>query len=367
MDQFLDFLIKNFFLLCLVLGVIFMVLRNYGTRIKALYPILVVCSALLLSVLYFIEDVTHTHTELAFVSTLCCVLGFIIRPVVLFFFLKLTISNRLVLRIALILIGVNALVYLFPLFMFSPALSHLVIYYENTNAIRGPLFYTCHIILSAIMIYFIIYSLMGLRGRHKYDALACLICVAFIGFAVLIESFLVAQYLLNTTIAISCLFYIVHLYQQASIKDALTGLYDRKAYYNDLSKIKGKVTGIIVIDMNGLKAINDNYGHKAGDLALVTIAEAIYNSIDLRTMDAYRMGGDEFVILSTSQKEDILESTIKKIREKLKDTEYYLAIGYAKREGEMRIHDLTLIADEMMYKDKSDYYKSHKIERRRVN
>lgn len=367
MNPFVDFLIKNFFLLCLTLSVIFLVLRSYRTKvIPPLYPILIVSTALLLSVVYFIETQAAPHDNLIFVATLCCSLGFILRPIILYLFMCLSIKDRKIRRIARILIAVNAVVYLLALFLFAPGLTHVIFYYkEDHSFVRGPLFYTCHILVLIMTVYFIVVTLLKLRGRHKFDAIACLVSVGFIGIAVIIESFLVAEYLLNTTIAIACLFYIIHLYQQQSVRDALTGLFDRKAYYNDLDKLRGKVTGIIVLDMNSLKVINDTQGHVAGDIALQTIAEAILKSIDHRDMDAYRMGGDEFIILSLSLKENVLETTSNKIKEELAKTPYSVAIGFAKKTEGMHMHELSLIADEMMYKDKTNYYMTNNIDRRR--
>ena len=368
MDLFIDFILKNFFLLCLTLGVIFMVLKGYRTNKNiVLFPILVVSGALILSILYFLEVYTAQFTNLVFFTTLCFSLAFIIRPIILYFFMKLTIDNKIILLIAKILIGINAVIYIFPLFISVPALSNLVLHYEEGVAVRGPGFFTCHIIMGVMMTYFVIHSVLALKGRHRSDIFACLICVLFIGIAVVIETLLVADYVLNTTIAISCLFYVVYLYQQSSARDALTQLYDRKAYYNDLSKIENRVTGIAAIDMNSLKQINDNQGHRAGDLALKTIAKAINGSIDHNSMDAYRMGGDEFVVLSTSSKENALAEVIDTIKEKLKSTPYTVAVGYATRKGEeISTHNLLIYADEMMYKDKEEYYLKNNIERRKT-
>ena len=168
MNPFLDFLIKNFFLLCLTLGVIFMVLRSYRTkRVIVLLPILVVSLALFLSILYFVEKISAPYENLVFLATLCCALGFMIRPIVLYFFMKMTVNNKKVLIAAWVLIGANAVVYLLSLFLFAPNLTHVIFYYENGVAIRGPLFYFCHGITSIMMAYFVGYSIYSLKGRHR--------------------------------------------------------------------------------------------------------------------------------------------------------------------------------------------------------
>lgn len=366
MDQFYKFLIQNFFLFCLTLAVIFMVLRSYRTkRVFISLPILVVSLSVLLSFIYFIEQLCRYNNDLVFITTLCCSLGFILRPLVLYFFMRMTISKKYVLITAWVLMSINAVVYLLALFLFAPGLTHVIFYYENGEAILGPLFYTCHVIVGIMVAYFVIYSIYTLKGRHRYDALACLICGLFVGIAVILESLKVAEYLLNTTVAISCLFYVVHLYQQATIRDALTNLFDRHAYYHDVAKLETKVSGIITIDMNSLKWINDNKGHLEGDKAIKTIATIIYESIDYAHMDAYRMGGDEFNILSTSTKNQEIEKVIHSIREKIANTDYTVAIGYAIRTSpEQTVQEMNNIAEKMMYEDKSNYYKKTGIDRR---
>ena len=367
MNPFVEFLIKNFFLLCLTLAVIFMSLRSYRTkRIMVTIPILVVSLCLLLSLLYFFEQLAAPIDNLVFLATLCCALGFILRPLVLYFFMRMTISKKIVIITAWVLMGINAIVYLLSLFIFARDLTKVIFYYENGVVTRGPLFYFEHGLISVMALYFVIYSILSLKGRHRYDALACLVCGFFVLVAVVLETFNIADYLLNTTIAISVLFYVVHLYEQASVRDALTNLFDRKAYYHDLSKIENKVNGIIIIDMNSLKWLNDNKGHEEGDKAIKTIAEVIYSSLDSKHMDAYRMGGDEFLVMSTSTRYSAIDNTINNIREKMAKTPYQIAIGYAKRESpEQRVQELENIAEKMMYEDKAHYYQTSGIERRK--
>ena len=367
MNLFTEFLIKNFFLFCLTLAVIFMSLRSYRSkRVMVTIPILVVSLCLLLSLLYFFEQLAAPHDNLVFLATLCCALGFILRPLVLYFFMRMTVNKKSVLIVAWVLIGINAIVYLLSLFIFARDLTKVIFFYENGVVTRGPLFYFAHGLIGVMALYFVIFSISRLKGRHRYDALACLICGFFVIIAVVLETYEVADYLLNTTIAISVLFYVVHLYEQASVRDALTNLFDRKAYYHDMNKIENKVNGIIMIDMNSLKWLNDNKGHEEGDKAIKTIADIIYSSLDSRHMDAYRMGGDEFLVMSTSSRFSAVDNTINNIREKMNKTPYKIAIGYAKRESpEQRVQEMESIAEKMMYEDKAHYYQTSGVERRK--
>ena len=86
--------------------------------------------------------------------------------------------------------------------------------------------------------------------------------------------------------------------------DALTGLSNRKAFYEKLhielerSLRTGKKAAILFLDLDGFKLINDNYGHEAGDFLLKEVAGRLKN-ITRETDTVARMGGDEFTLLLT--------------------------------------------------------------------
>ncbi len=87
-----------------------------------------------------------------------------------------------------------------------------------------------------------------------------------------------------------------------AITDALTGLYNRKGYDNKLSETLAHVdrynikSSLIICDIDFFKQINDNFGHKVGDLALIKLASLLKER--LRTNDFIaRFGGEEFVVI----------------------------------------------------------------------
>lgn len=91
------------------------------------------------------------------------------------------------------------------------------------------------------------------------------------------------------------------LTQQAT-RDALTGLYNRRRFDEDLPRMladairRNVQVGMLVIDLDGFKPINDTYGHQAGDAVLMEVASSIGATIR-RSESLYRLGGDEFGIL----------------------------------------------------------------------
>ena len=83
--------------------------------------------------------------------------------------------------------------------------------------------------------------------------------------------------------------------------DSMTEVQNRNAYEERLKKLRkpnaniSRIT-VIVVDVNGLKEINDSYGHFCGDDAIKTVAKALRDTIGLKA-DIYRIGGDEFCVL----------------------------------------------------------------------
>lgn len=103
------------------------------------------------------------------------------------------------------------------------------------------------------------------------------------------------------------------------IKDSLTGLYNRFGYNTFAGSMYKENNGriyIVFIDMDGLKVLNDTYGHDMGDLALKGIAEAmktVYTDTDIKV----RMGGDEFLVVGPYVDEEELCKKEKKVSEYL--------------------------------------------------
>lgn len=86
---------------------------------------------------------------------------------------------------------------------------------------------------------------------------------------------------------------------QLSYHDELTGLLNRNCYINDVDRLQGGdgSLGVVYVDVNNLKVVNDRYGHGSGDDMLRACARAMARSFaDART---YRVGGDEFVSIVT--------------------------------------------------------------------
>ncbi len=146
--------------------------------------------------------------------------------------------------------------------------------------------------------------------------------------------------------------------KKLSETDTMTQLYNKnkyvemiKEYYPDIKKV-----GVIFWDVNGLKIINDSMGHDYGDYLISTVAMSIAKFTD-DTALAYRVGGDEFVMIIEDATEEKIKSIIdgwqSDIDTKNKGTNIKLsaAVGYAIGSGKS-IEDIVKEADSNMYTDK---------------
>ncbi len=117
--------------------------------------------------------------------------------------------------------------------------------------------------------------------------------------------------------------------------DYLTGLYNRRFFtqsYKDLNQMARYPLGVMMVDVNGLKIINDAFGHNIGDVVLKEVSNILNQSTRKQDI-ACRIGGDEFAVLLPDIKKDELENIKEVIRNKAKhikirNVNLSLAIGY---------------------------------------
>lgn len=151
--------------------------------------------------------------------------------------------------------------------------------------------------------------------------------------------------------------------------DALSGCLSRYAYnqaYNALLMRPLPSDFVVMyVDLNGLKGINDKYGHEAGD-EYIKSASFILLSVLHGKGECFRTGGDEFLIFLHSNEQDIqgLTSLCHQKADEWKGIsgeKMSLAIGYASAESEegASLEKLVSLADARMYEEKKSYYESH--------
>lgn len=168
-----------------------------------------------------------------------------------------------------------------------------------------------------------------------------------------------------STIGVALFIYYVFESLQQTKKDSLTGLLNRHAYQADIRKNPEEITALISIDMNGLKTLNDTYGHAAGDEALVTLALCFHKALKPRQF-GYRIGGDEFVILCRKASREQMMELIGRIEENVNATKYHCAIGYSySDDGKKPVEEMLKESDMIMYAAKERYYQESGKDRRK--
>ena len=154
--------------------------------------------------------------------------------------------------------------------------------------------------------------------------------------------------LFTSAIVLYYLFIYIHL----SKIDSLTLLSNRQNYYADMRSNSKSITGVVSIDMNDLKILNDKYGHEAGDEALKKVADIMRDYV-CKEATVYRVGGDEFMIFFKDATEEEISKNIDLMREKINESGYSCAFGYAMRENGETIEDTIRRSDVKMYEDKA--------------
>jgi diguanylate cyclase (GGDEF)-like protein len=153
---------------------------------------------------------------------------------------------------------------------------------------------------------------------------------------------------------------------KSALTDDLTGLltkkYIREIYYKIADRIKDehKYLGLIVIDVDRLKKINDTFGHLVGTQVIEEMSKTIKK--DIRKSDfASRYGGDEFVVLCVVKDRKSLKSVLKRIERNIhhvpinKDFAASGTIGYSMSyRGRVRFSKIFDKADKMMYEKKKE-------------
>ena len=184
---------------------------------------------------------------------------------------------------------------------------------------------------------------------------------------VVIQAFFVEIAITWTSIAISVAGIMTALKNEIIFTDCLTGLYNRMylefIHKRACNKKDCWVSGIM-IDLNGFKQINDNYGHAEGDLALCIVADLLRKSFSEYGV-VTRYAGDEFVIMLNTTDDQLIQKIIKSAKKNFvtenekNDKPYQLSasMGYAitNLSNEI-IDDFMNRIVEQMYQDKMKYY-----------
>ena len=140
--------------------------------------------------------------------------------------------------------------------------------------------------------------------------------------------------------------------RQLSYHDMLTHLQNRNSYMEKLRSWQQEPPeqmGGIYVDLNGLKQTNDTQGHEAGDALICNTAEALECVFPRQ---AYRMGGDEFVVLLRDISQSRFEEQVQQLRRELQQRQISAAVGAIWQQSPPDVEALMREADDRMYREK---------------
>jgi diguanylate cyclase (GGDEF)-like protein len=158
-----------------------------------------------------------------------------------------------------------------------------------------------------------------------------------------------------------------------SMTDEMTRLFNRRCFDEDLRELRKSDLPddfvLFAMDVNGLKRVNDEKGHAAGDELIKGAADCLALSIGNKGK-VYRTGGDEFMAIIHTENPEYIRQMIKHKTEAwhgIYSNELTMSVGYAayKDQPNASVDDLEHYADARMYDDKEAFYKERGIERRR--
>lgn len=153
--------------------------------------------------------------------------------------------------------------------------------------------------------------------------------------------------------------------ERMSYEDALTKLYNRNKFEEIIDYLKENPShsiGVAYVDLNGLKIVNDQLGHKAGDQL---IKKAGKNITCVFGKDAFRIGGDEFVVIVSDMEQKVFHNKIQQMISCMEEDKVSISMGISWDDENVDILKQIHEADEKMYEDKKKYYENNGLDRRK--
>jgi diguanylate cyclase (GGDEF)-like protein len=155
---------------------------------------------------------------------------------------------------------------------------------------------------------------------------------------------------------------------EVATHDRLTGLLNRAAIFDYLThdvvqrRQAGETVAVLFIDLDGLKHLNDTYGHESGDRAIVAAADALVEAVGASAMVG-RLGGDEFLVVLSGEERRRVHSVADRIRHAVArrsvscngvviPLKCSIGIAFAEHDSAIDPTDLVREADEAMYEAK---------------
>ena len=350
-----EYVFQNYVMLFELIGMLIMlrISAHISPSTKKL-TLAVVLLLLATSILYRVEEWTQTFETLSIARPLLTAAIYSIYPVILILLMQITVTDdrRFTKNQMLVLLIPEAVS--IPLF-FTSQWSLLICWYrEDNHYAGGPLSFWPYALFGLYCLILLIRNVYHFRHFTRENRLI-FYYIVFIPMAGVVGYLLLDVSGDYSALLTSCvLVYYLYIYINMSRIDPLTSLYNRQSYYQDSWNLADRINGVISVDMNELKYLNDNFGHVEGDRALKTVSRVLRTGCGSSGV-AYRVGGDEFIIFYVGSVTcEQMEEQVERMRSMLAKTPYTCAFGVAVKEEGGVLSNAIRKADERMYINKAE-------------
>lgn len=145
--------------------------------------------------------------------------------------------------------------------------------------------------------------------------------------------------------------------EEMGIKDQLTGLQNRNSFRRAIEICERSADdslACVYVDADGLHDINNSFGHVAGDRLLQTVADSLVRMFGGE--NAFRIGGDEFIVLTKGLEDEELDRKLQTVEEEVAEAGYHISVGVERRREVPLVYAMVKRAEEKMYEAKRLYY-----------
>ena len=341
------FVVENYSLFTLLVGLLLMIRSDvfFDTRGKTVFKD---CAFLLfaLSVVDLVEHITARWSEPSKLRSIMCAMNYSIRPVIvlgLIFLIHDTIEKWLIIPEVINIVLCLTSIY-----------TGWIFYFDSDNGKHiGALGFVPPLVGLFYLVVIVFISIRGFRINNQWERFIMIFLVMAGTGALAIGGIAGAQEIYNTCFAAVVVLYYLFCYSQVTRRDALTKLYNRQTFFSDAVNRLPLISGLISIDMNELKWINDHMGHADGDEAIKKVSSCFMKCVSADDK-VYRLGGDEFVIICYGRGATEIKFLADRIRLELSKTPYSCAMGISMQRSGMDVDDMLTEADARMYEDKAE-------------
>ncbi|UOQ48645.1 GGDEF domain-containing protein [Gracilibacillus caseinilyticus] len=229
---------------------------------------------------------------------------------------------------------------------------------DDNSFHSGDFKWVHYLILVSLYVYMFVFVIINRKRTQKYVMNIFLVFFMLPIIGMVIQLFESKLHFSWTSIVLGILVAYIFLETSSTEEDYLTKLYNRQSYEIYLQHlVEGrKPFGVLLMDLNEFKEINDYFGHDKGDQVLVSFAEVLKKVFHTNALVS-RLGGDEFIV--------VLEANDRDIKKCMKEIDHLLAknpdtfiqnlrysYGYQKFSSQMSVDELYTLVDKKMYQDK---------------